>query len=108
MKESPFGFEYSWEDLQPVRPLFVTALIAQLVGAALGLWIAVFPSGFENLWAGGALATFPGYLLGLPLQTYLRPGSLGENRIMVLRMGLVALVLSAAVFVFPFGEGHAR
>ena len=104
MKESLFGFEYSWEDLQPVRPLFVTVLIAQVTGAALGLWIAMFPSWFENLWAGGALVTFPGFLLGLPIQMYLRPGRISENLVMVFRMGLVALVLSGAVFVFPFGR----
>jgi len=106
MKESPFGFEYSWNDLGPVRPLFVAVLIAQVLGAALGLWIARFPFWFDNLWAGGALASFPGFLLGLPIQMHLRPGSLTENRVMVRRMGLIALLLSAAVFVFPLGNAR--
>ena len=30
MKESQSGLEYSWEDLQPVRPLFVTILAVQV------------------------------------------------------------------------------
>jgi len=103
MKESPFGFEYSWEDLQPVRALFVTSLVAQFLGAAAGLLLAVFPSRFECVWAGGALATFPGFLIGLALQAYLRPGSIGANVVMVRRLGLIALVLSLAVFVVPLG-----
>jgi hypothetical protein len=60
MKESPFGFEYSWEDLQPIRPLVVTSLVVQSLGAALGLWFALLPSQFMNIWTGGAWATFPG------------------------------------------------
>jgi hypothetical protein len=54
MKESPFGFSYSWDDLQPIRPAFVTSLIAQLLGAVLGLWAAPLPSAFMNIWTGGA------------------------------------------------------
>lgn len=108
MRQSPFGFEYSWEDLRPVRPLFVTVIVAQIIGAVLGLWTARFPSWFDNLWCGGAFATFPGFLLGLPIQIRLRPGSLGEIRVMVRRMGLIVLLLFAAAFVFPFGAGDAR
>ena len=103
MKESRFGFEYDWGDLEPVRPLFVTVLIAQVIAAAFGLWLKVYPSWFDNVWAGAALATFPGFLIGLPIQYFLRPGSLSEHRVLVRRMSLVTLVLSLAVFVMPLG-----
>lgn len=79
MKESQFGFEYSWSDTKPIRILVVTMLIIQLSGAGTGLWISRYPSWFENLWAGTALATFPGFLLGLILQRYFRPGSIKQN-----------------------------
>jgi len=102
MKESPFGFEYSWDDLQPVRPLFVTVLVIQVVGALIGLSIGYFPGWFENLWIGGAIATFPGFLVGMPIQTHLRPAAIAENRVMVRRMGLVALLLTLAGFTMPW------
>ena len=108
MKESLFGFEYSGEDLKPVYPLYYTTLVFQMVGAALSLWLAVLPSKLVQVWAGGALATFPGFLLGLAVQAYLRPGSIGENRVMVRRMGLIALVLSLSVFVLPLDEFGRR
>ena len=104
MKESPLGFEYSWADLQPVRALFLTTLLAQLIGAAFGLWIAKYPSWFDNLWAGGALATLPGYVIGLLVQSVLRPGSLSENIVMVRRLGFVSALLSAFVFIMPLGH----
>ena len=81
----------------------MTVLIAQVIGAAAALWLSVYPSWFDNLWAGGALATFPGFLAGLPIQRLLRPGSLSEHRGMVRRFGAIALVLSLAVLFMPLG-----
>jgi len=107
MKESQLGFEYSWEDLRPIRALAIVSLAFQLVGAAIGLWTAKYPAWFANLWAGGALATFPGFVVGLLAQQVLRPGSLTENKVMVRRMGLIALALSASVFIMPLEEFHA-
>jgi hypothetical protein len=108
MRESAFGFSYSWSDLQPVRALAVTALVAQLVGAGVGVWVARYPEWFDNLWAGGAIATFPGYAIGLLIQHRVKPGSLTENLVMVRRMGLIALVLTLAGFIFPpFAGAHA-
>ena len=75
MKESQFGFEYTWEDLQPVRTLVLCVLAFQIAGALLGLWIQNYGEWFSNLWAGGAIATLPGYLIGLIAQKTANPGS---------------------------------
>ena len=94
MKESPFRFEYSWEDLRPVHPLVITVIVAQLLGGAIGLSISHFPSWPENLCLGAMIGTFPGFLLGLPIQRSLSPNSISSNRVMVQRMGLVSLFLT--------------
>ena len=103
MRESPFGFEYSWEDLRPVRPLSVIVLVAQLVGAGVSFAVGHFPTWFENVWFGGALTTFPGFAVGLIVQRAINPSSLVENRVMVRRMGLVSVVVSLAAFMVPMG-----
>jgi len=110
MKEYPLGFEYSWEDLQPIRPLYVTLLITMFLGSGLALWAAKSPSWFISFWTGGALASFPGFLLGLPIQIHLRPGSLGENRLMVWRLGAIALIFSVIALFVPFSKAteHAN
>ena len=109
MRESQFGFQYSWADLQPIRPLAVTVLVAQVGGLLSCLLFPRFPGWFENLWFGGALATFPGFVVGAVVQASLQPGSLGTNGVMVRRFGLVALLLSAFALGMPFfGFGHAR
>ena len=101
MKESPFGFEYSWSDLQPVRALAVTVVVAQFVGAALGLAFAWHSSWFLKLWFGGAIATFPAFVLGLIVQSRFKPGSIGKNQVMVRRFGLIALALSVVAVFMP-------
>jgi hypothetical protein len=101
MKESPFGFEYSWSDLQPVRSLAITVFGAQLIGAAIGLLVASHSSWFLKLWFGAAVVTFPAFLLGLVIQSRIKPGSIGENRVMVRRLGLIALLLSVVAVFMP-------
>ena len=101
MKESPFGFQYSWQDLQPVRPLFVITLAAQLIGAAIGFHLDTYTEWFDNVWTGAALATFPGYLFGLGVQYRINAKRISENKIMVRRMGLVALLLSVTAIFVP-------
>ncbi|MFL6713259.1 MAG: hypothetical protein ACJ8LN_10075 [Sulfurifustis sp.] len=101
MKESQFGFEYSWEDMRPIRPLVVTAFAVQIVGALFGIALSKYPSWFVNLWAGGALMTFPGFLLGLLVQWRINAERISEHRVMIRRVGLIALILTLSVFVMP-------
>ena len=99
----------TWEDMKPVRALYVTVLVAQCVGGAIGAWAAFFPSLLENIWAGIAVASLPGFLAGLPIQAYLQPGSIGENRRMVCFMGMAALVMTVGAFVvLPLNEWPRR
>ena len=108
MKESPFGFEYTWSDLRPVRALAVTVVMAQFAGAVTGIAAPRFPSWFESMWFAAALATFPGFLLGLAVQARVKPGSLSENRVMVRRLGLIAALLFVFALAMPlFGFGNA-
>lgn len=107
MRETPFGFEYSWSDLRPVRVLAVTVFVAQAIGAGLGFTFQRFPDWFESVWFGAALATFPAFIVGLAAQARVRPGSIGENATMVRRLGLIALLLSTvAVAMAVLGLGR--
>jgi hypothetical protein len=101
MRESPLGFEYMWADLQPIRALVVTVLVAQLVAGLLGLAFAQQVEWFHRLWFGGAIATFPAFVVGVLIQSVLRPGSVGENRKMVIRVGLIAAILSLVALFMP-------
>ena len=101
MKENQFGFEYSWADLQSIRTLAVISFAFQIGGALFSLWLSHYVEWFSNLWAGGALATFPGFVVGLVAQRLKDPLSISQNKTMVRRLGLVAAALSLSVLVMP-------
>lgn len=101
MRESQFGFEYTWADLQPIRLLVLVVLAVQLVCMLLGLAYSPRSAWFLRLWFGGAVATFPAFVVGLLLQAWLRPGSIGQNKIMVRRLGLIAAILSLVALFMP-------
>ncbi len=90
MAQPDYDFEYSWEDLKPVRPLFVTILVAQTLGLLAGALFGHGGDWFERAFVWGAFATFLGYLLGLWVQAVTMPGSLGRNRVLVRHLGLVS------------------
>ena len=46
MAQPDYDFEYSWEDLEPVRPLFVTVLVVQTLGLVAGVLF-----GHGGVWA---------------------------------------------------------
>jgi hypothetical protein len=90
--------------MRPLRPLYVVLFIAQVTGAAGGLWLARHPSWFENVWAGAALLTLPGYLAGWAVQKKMAPAALAAHGNTVRRIGVAAAMLSIAVFFMPFGQ----
>lgn len=102
MAQSNYDFEYSWEDLKPVRPLFVTILVAQVLGLVPGLLLYDGRSWVESAWLGGAFATFLGYLLGLWVQAVMLSGSLGRHRAMVRHLGIGAGFFGIFALVFPY------
>ncbi len=89
--------------MRPLRPLYAAIFIGQVIGALAGLWIARYPSWFENAWAGAALLTLPGYVAGWGAQKRLAPAALAAHLNTVRRIGFAAALLSAAVFFMPFG-----
>ena len=101
MEENQFGFEYSWTDLRPVRTLMTVVLVFQVGGALLGLLLAHYSEWFSNVWAGGAIATLPGFVAGFIAQRAKDPASISVNKVMVRRLALVAVLLSLSAFIMP-------
>lgn len=102
MARQGFDFEYSWSELKPVRPLSVCILGAQLLGAVAGLGFYEGQSWVDEVWTGGALASFPGYLFGLWIQGVMMPGSLERNRLLVRRLAWLAAAFSVFALLFPW------
>ena len=101
MRETEFGFRYTWADLAPIRGLVAFVFVVQLVGFAVGVFVHRYPSTFDSGWHGAAIATFPSFIVGLLLQLKLNRPSVTENKRMVWHMGLVAAALFAFALAMP-------
>ena len=99
--------EYDWEDLKPIHPLWYTVLVAQVLGAAINLLMQGTANWFDVAWQGGAIATFVGFLVGLPVQAYLRPGTIAENRSMVVFVGIVSFCIMLFGLFMPLSGSAA-
>lgn len=100
MAQPDYDFEYSWEDLRPVRPLFVTILAVQALGMFAGVLFGHGGIWVERAFVWGSMATFAGYLLGLWVQAVTMPGSLGRNRVLVRHLGLVSVFFGIFSLLF--------
>lgn len=109
MKESQFGFSYTWQDLKPVWALAISVIVFQVIGATLlYLLVSIDAHWFQVLWMGGAIATLPGYIVGLLLQHRIDVKSINHNKTMVYRLGMIAVVLTlVGLFVPDFGLLHS-
>lgn len=105
MKESQFGFKYSWTDLKPIRALTVSVAVGQILGAVIGWATLNFSDWFLCVWVGGATATLPSFIVGAFIQSRMRPGSLTENSVMVRRFGLIALLFFIVALVMLLKGG---
>lgn len=99
MRESQFGFQYDWADLKPIRPLMWAVVAAQLIGSVLGYRELVEGDAFDKIWTGGALASFPGYVVGCALQFLIRRQRFAEHGRMIWHTGLLAALLSPAAWL---------
>ena len=101
MRESPLGFVYSWEDLQPIRALILVTGAGQLIGALIGLAYAPLSDVLLRLWFGGSVASLPAFIVGLWVQARWRQGSIRQNIVMVRWLGVMAVLLSLTAWLMP-------
>jgi len=102
MAQPDYDFEYSWDDLKPVRPLYVTILVAQVLGLLAGVLFGRDGGWVERGFVWGSIATFLGYLLGYWVQAVTMPGSLERNRVLVRHLGLVSAFFGIFGLLFPW------
>ena len=77
--------------------------LIQLLGGWDGQSVYDLPMPFDRFWAGGAVMTLPGFVVGLVTQRLLRPGVLSEKRLAVFLIGGIATILTLAGLAFVNG-----
>jgi hypothetical protein len=99
----PFSLSRLWA----VRWLTGTLFAVQVACGIVGLFVAPHWVPFQRFWLGGALATFPGFLLGLLLQFRINPSAIAEQRLTVWLLGVMTPFLTGYAIVMEIGGPHA-
>ena len=86
-----------WLKLKPVGWLALTIAVCQIVGLAVGLFIA--PIGFPaiDMWYGAAFASPLGFVVGAIIQSVKNPGAMSRSK------GMVAILVVACAALPLFG-----
>ncbi len=53
------------EDLKKTWRIIVMVIVGQVVGFCIGIAFSLHPDKFLSLWAGGAIGTLPGFIIGV-------------------------------------------
>ncbi len=53
------------EDLKKTWRIIAMVIVGQIVGLCIGLAFSLHPDKFLSLWAGGAIGTLPGFIIGV-------------------------------------------
>ena len=96
-------FKKQWEFIRPIWKILVVILIVQIIGGAIGKASNIYSDLFMSIWIGGAVSSFPGFLLGFVWQFNTDRASF-KNRdtlYITLVIDVMALVMTAIALFFP-------
>ena len=89
-----------WQIIKPVWRILVIILIIQIVGGITAVSDNIYGHIVVDFWFGGAVSTFPGFLIGLVWHKF-SVKDLSKDSGVILFVGLICLILTIAAFVMP-------
>ena len=93
MANAQLSLPDQWRLIKPVWRVCIAIFVAQLIGMGVGLVAQPIGHVFMDLWYGGAYATPVGFVLGIAWQSVSVPGSLAQNRLVILFLAALCLLL---------------
>ena len=93
-----------WEFVKPVWRIMLVTLIAQLAGGVALIVIGKYGHPLVDFWFGGAVSTFPGFILGTVWHGYSAKEEIKNNLLAIGFIGILALMLTLAAFFVPLEQ----
>jgi F0F1-type ATP synthase assembly protein I len=93
-----------WELIKPIWRVLLLAFVVQLCGGIAGVLMMKFGHPFIDFWYGGAMATFPGFILGALWSHFADAQSLKSNIFAIAFVGAICISLTIAAFLMPLEE----
>ncbi len=101
MKTS-YTLEEQLELIKSVWRIILAASLIQLIGGFSAIFISKYGSFFVDLWFGGAVSSFPGFILGLLWHSSKK--AIKDNLLVIGFLGFLSLMLTLSVFFMPLEE----
>jgi len=97
-----------WELIKPIWRILVATILIQLVGGLTGLIFGKYGHPFIDFWFGGAVLTFPGFIVGSLWYKSVSTESIKDNLFAFSFIGLICLSLTTFAFLIPLEEMSMR
>ena len=99
-----YSFSEQWQIIKPIWRILLLALLIQLAGGFISLYIGSYGNQFIDFWFGGAASTFPGFVLGFIWHAISASDSTKRNTLAIIFVGTTCLLLTSFAFLFPLEQ----
>ncbi len=99
-----YSLKEQWEFVKPIWRVLLIALLAQLAGGLALIIIAKYEHVFLDFWFGGAISTFPGFILGLLWQVSSSNETIKNNLLVIVFVGVLCFSLTLGAFFIPLEQ----
>jgi len=97
-----------WDLVKPIWRVLLFTFIVQLIGGVISLLISPYGHPFLDFWYGGAILTFPGFLIGSIWHQYAAPSKLNNHKLAFCFIGLICFCLLLAALFFPLQQAASQ
>ncbi len=93
-----------WNFIKPLWRILVAVFLAQLIGMAISMFVGKYGHPFVNLWFGGAVSSFLGFLVGLAWCRQISSKLISDNLLAVFFLGALSLIITVMAFIMPLEQ----
>lgn len=93
-----------WMLIKPIWRILLATAVIQIAGGIIGIISSKYGHPFVDFWYGGAISTFPGFVIGSIWHHYTSPEKLINNKLTFLFIGAICLCLMISAFFMPLEQ----
>ena len=93
-----------WEHIKPIWRILLAAIVVQLAGGVISIISSKYGHPFIDFWYGGAISTFPGFIIGSFWHHHSSPEKLKYHKFAFFFIGAICLCLMIFAFFMPLEQ----
>ncbi|MES9880129.1 MAG: hypothetical protein ABW185_04530 [Sedimenticola sp.] len=92
------------EIIKPIWRILLAAFVVQLAGGIVGIVNSKYNLPFIDFWYGGAISTFPGFIIGALWHQLSSADEISDNKLAFLFIGAICLCLTVSALFMPLEQ----